>query len=160
MLKKQNAFDMPDYGPEPFVVNLDHAARQNPHFRTTLWTGENLQLTLMCIQDEIGLECHDDLDQFLRIEDGCGMIMMGKNEDALNYRARVGKDYAIFIPAGTWHNLINCGSTPLKISSIYAPPHHSKATYHSTRKDAESAEAEHTAHPQQTPITECGDEQA
>lgn len=130
-----------DYGPEPFVVNIDSATRQNGYFRLALWTGQYLQLTLMCIRDEIGLEIHPDTDQFIRVEEGCGLVMMGKNENNLNYQARIGKDSAVFVPAGTWHNIINCGNCPLKVYTIYAPPHHPRGTTHCTREDAEAAEA-------------------
>lgn len=129
-----------DYGPEPFVVNIDNATRQNNYYRAALWTGEYLQATLMSIVDEIGLEIHPDTDQFLRIEEGCGIVMMGKSADNLNFQIRVGKDYAIFVPAGTWHNIVNCGNTPLKLYSIYAPVHHPHGTVQRTRAEAEAAE--------------------
>lgn len=128
-----------DYGPEPLVVNIDSATRQNKYFRTALWTGNYLQLTLMSIKDAIGLEMHHDTDQFLRIEEGYGFVMMGESKDNLNYRARVGKDDAIFVPAGTWHNVVNLGNKPLKLYSIYAPPHHPHGTVHRTRQEAEMA---------------------
>ena len=69
-----------DYGPEPFVVNINEAAKQNNNFRTGLWTGNNLQVTLMSIKvgDDIGLEIHPNIDQFIRIEDGQGIVRMGK----------------------------------------------------------------------------------
>ena len=86
---------------------------------------------------DIGVEMHPDLDQFLRIEDGCAMIMMGENEYELNYRKKVNGDYAILVPAGTWHNIINTGNRPLKIYSIYAPPQHPFGTVHKTKADAE-----------------------
>lgn len=129
-----------DYGPEPFVVNIDSATRQNKCFRTALWTGNYLQLTLMSIKDEIGLEMHQDTDQFLRIEEGYGLVLMGKSKDNLNYQTSVSKDYAIFVPAGTWHNVINRGNTPLKLYSIYAPPHHPHGTVQRTREEADMDE--------------------
>lgn len=128
-----------DCGSEPFVVNIARAARQNRNFRTALWTGEHLQLTLMSIPvgGEIGLESHPHLDQFLRIEEGNGFVKMGPGRDCLNYRRNVCENHAIFIPAGTWHNLINTGHKPIKLYSIYAPPQHPKGTVHLTRSDAE-----------------------
>ncbi len=128
-----------DHGPEPYVVNINEATKQNAAFRTALWTGQHLQLTLMSINvgEDIGLEMHTDTDQFLRIEQGHGLVMMGKSKDSLTYQRRVTKDYAIFVPAGTWHNLINTGAVPLKLYSIYAPPHHPRGTVHRTKRDAE-----------------------
>ena len=128
-----------DYGPEPFVVNIEEATKQNNTFRTALWTGRYLQLTLMSIHvgDDIGLEIHPDHDQFIRIEEGQGIVKMGNKKDQLNFQRRVYDDYAIFIPAGTWHNLINTGYKPLKLYSIYAPPEHPHGTIHVTKEDAE-----------------------
>ncbi len=132
-----------DYGPEPFVTNLEAAAHQNQNFRAALWTGRHLQATLMTIRDEIGLEMHGNLDQFLYITSGQGRVMMGQNKDNLNYQTVVGKGYAIFIPAGTWHNLVNIGSMPIKLYSIYAPVQHPYGTVHRTREEAGAAESDH-----------------
>jgi len=134
-----------DYGPEPFVINIDQATRQNNMFRTALWTGRHLQLTLMSINagDDIGLENHPNLDQFIRIEQGQGIVKMGNSKENLYFQRKVSDDYAIIIPAGTWHNLINTGRTPLKLYSIYAPPQHPKGTVHKTKADAEAAEHNH-----------------
>ena len=129
-----------DYGPRSFVVNINRAANQNNNYRSALWTGNYLQLTLMSIQDEIGIEVHSENDQFFRIEDGYGLVMIGNSRDALNERIKVNKDSAIFIPAGTWHNLINMGNEPLKLYSIYAPPQHPKGTVHKTKADSVAAE--------------------
>lgn len=128
-----------DYGPEPFVVNIEEATKQNNNFRIALWTGEYLQLTLMSIDvgDDIGLELHRDHDQFIRIEEGQGIVKMGDRKDQLDFQAKVYDDYAIFIPAGKWHNLINTGCTPIKLYSIYAPPEHPRGTVHETKEDAE-----------------------
>lgn len=131
-----------DCGPKPFITNIHKAAVQNNNFRTALWTGEHLQLTLMCIHagGEIGLECHSHLDQFLRIETGRGLVKMGCNRERLNYRKEVYDGCAIFIPAGTWHNLINVGNRPIKLYSIYAPPEHPHGTVHRTKAIAVIAE--------------------
>ena len=124
-----------DYGPEPFVININKAAIQNDTYRTALWTGNNLQLTLMSIKvgDDIGLEVHPSIDQFIRIERGQGLVKMGKSKDNLTYQRNVSDDFAIFIPAGTWHNVINTGMTPLKLYSIYAPPQHPRGTVQKTK---------------------------
>ncbi|WP_352420398.1 cupin domain-containing protein [Proteiniborus sp.] len=128
-----------DYGPNPFVVNIEEAAKQNNNFRIALWTGSHLQLTLMSINvgEDIGLEVHPNLDQFVRIEKGQGLVKMGDRKDRLDFQRKVYDDYAFIIPAGKWHNLINTGNKPLKLYSIYAPPQHPFGTIHKTKKDAE-----------------------
>ena len=118
------------------------AVLHNDTFRTALWTGSHLQLTLMSIPvgGEIGLEVHPNVDQFLRVEDGQGLVQMGERKDWLNFRQPVYDDFAIFIPAGTWHNVTNTGNKPLKLYSIYAPPNHPWGTMHQTKEAAEAAE--------------------
>lgn len=131
-----------DYGGQPFVVNIENASEQNANFRTALWTGQHLQVTLMSIDvgSDIGLEVHPNTDQFLRIEEGQGIVMMGKSRDKLDFQARVYDDFAIMVPAGMWHNIINTGNKPLKLYSIYAPPEHPYGTVHKTKRDAMAKE--------------------
>jgi mannose-6-phosphate isomerase-like protein (cupin superfamily) len=142
-LKASNENNRMDYGPEPFAVDIDDATEQNNNFRTALWTGEHLQVTLMSIGvgEDIGLENHPNLDQFLRIEQGRGVVQMGDDPNNLNFQRNVEEDFAIVIPAGKWHNLTNTGNEPLKLYSIYAPPQHPKGTVHKTKADAMAAEA-------------------
>lgn len=104
-----------DNGPNPYVTNIEKATLENPFFRRALWTGAHLQLTLMCIPPcgEIGLEMHPNLDQFLRLEQGRGRVMMGPAQDNLNFQRNVSDGFAVFIPAGTWHNLVNTGKEPI-----------------------------------------------
>lgn len=134
-----------DYGPNPFVVDIEEATKQNNNFRLALWTGKHLQLTLMSIVvgGDIGLEIHPHLDQFIRIEEGQGLVKMGDSKDNLDFQAYVRDDFAFIIPAGKWHNLINTGNKPLKLYSIYAPPEHPYGTVHKTKAEAEAAEEEH-----------------
>ena len=108
---------MADYGPNPYVANLNRMVRQNPYFRAAVWTGEYLQTTLMSIpvQGEIGLELHEDTDQMLRVEQGIGLVMMGAGKDNLDFRQRVMMNDVIFVPAGIWHNIVNIGRGPLRI---------------------------------------------
>lgn len=131
-----------DYGPNPFVVQIEEATKQNNLFRTTLWTGTHLQVTLMSLRvgEDIGLEIHPGADQFLRIEQGEGIVRMGKKKNELTFERRVSDGSAIFVPAGTWHNVINIGNVPLKLYSIYAPPQHPAGTVHPTKADALAAE--------------------
>lgn len=138
-----------DCGPLPCVINIEKATELNNTFRTAIWTGLNLQVTLMSIDvgDDIGLETHPDVDQFLRIEDGEGLVKIGNSKDRLDFQRKVGDGYAIMIPAGKWHNLVNIGKKPLKLYSIYAPPEHPRCTVHETKEIAEAAEAaEHHLH--------------
>jgi mannose-6-phosphate isomerase-like protein (cupin superfamily) len=134
-----------DYGPQPFVVDIDKATKQNNNFRTALWTGSHLQLTLMSINpgDDIGLEMHPNVDQFIRVEEGNGIVRMGNSRNNLDFEEKVEDDFAIIIPAGKWHNVINTGNKPLKVYSIYAPPNHPHSTVHVTKEDAEAAEGGH-----------------
>lgn len=128
-----------DYGPQPYVVDIDRATKQNMNYRTTLWTGNHLQLTLMSIRvgEDIGLEVHPDTDQFIRVEEGQGVAKMGPTRNNLNFLRNVSDGYAIFVPAGTWHNVVNTGNVPLKLYSIYAPPHHPHGTVHATKEIAQ-----------------------
>lgn len=143
--KAPNAYPAIDYGPKPLLIKIAQATKKNKAFRTTVWTGEYMQLTLMCIPvgGEIGLELHPDLDQFIHIEKGVGIVKMGNRKNDLYFQRYVGDDYAFFIPAGTWHNLINTGRSPLKLYSIYAPPQHPKGTVHLTKAEAEADEHSH-----------------
>jgi len=131
-----------DFGPNPFVVDISKATLNNNTFRTALWTGNHLQLTLMSIPvgESIGLEAHPNIDQFLRIEEGQGLVQMGNSKDNLYFRQPAFNDFAIFVPAGTWHNLTNTGNKPLKLYSIYAPPNHPWGTVHQTKTIAEVEE--------------------
>ncbi|WP_260762968.1 cupin domain-containing protein [Candidatus Mycosynbacter amalyticus] len=137
---------MTDHGDNPYVVDIQEATVENDTFRTAVWTGANLQLTVMSIQpgDDIGLEVHEDHDQFLRVEEGVGFVQMGPNENELDFEANIEDDFAIFVPAGSWHNVTNTGDIPLKLYSIYAPGEHPRGTVHETKAEAEAAEQEHS----------------
>lgn len=135
-----------DYGDKPFVVDIEDAAEQNRNYRLTLWTGSHLQVTLMSLMpgEDIGLEAHPNVDQFLRIQEGRGLVQMGNAQNNLYFEQQVGNDYAIMVPAGMWHNLTNTGNKPLKLYSIYAPVEHPFGTVHETKQAAQAAEASHT----------------
>lgn len=128
-----------DYGCESFIFNIHHATTMNENFRTTLWTGRDMQLTLMSIPacGDIGVEMHSDVDQFIRVESGRAKVYMGSCRNHLQEQACVDGNYAILIPAGTWHNIVNAGNRPLKLYSLYAPPQHPFGTVHKTKADAE-----------------------
>ena len=131
-----------DFGAEPGIVNMHSETLQNQNFRTVLWTGKYMQLTVMSIPigGEIGLELHENLDQFIRVEGGCANVYMGKAKRELKFVGKVNPDYGIIVPAGTWHNIINACPRPLKVYSVYAPPKHPFATVHPTKLDADLAE--------------------
>ncbi|QQK76881.1 cupin domain-containing protein [Salicibibacter cibarius] len=141
----QRQYHPKDHGSQPFVVDIKEAAKQNRTFRTALWTGDHLQVTLMSIDvgDDIGLEVHHDHDQFLRIESGQGFVQMGDHAEQMDFQRRVYADYAIMVPAGKWHNLTNTGNRPLKLYSIYAPPEHPYGTIHETKEMAMADEEHH-----------------
>lgn len=131
---------MTDHGRGPYVLDIEQATVENDTFRTTLWTGEHLQLTVMAIRpgDDIGLEVHPDNDQFLRLEGGTGRCQMGPTQDDLPFDEEVVDGWAILVPAGTWHNVTNVGQTDLKVYALYGPPDHVAGTVHVTHQDAET----------------------
>lgn len=126
---------------KPYVMNVYQRAVQNTNYRTEIWTGCYTQMTLMCIMvcSDIGLEIHEETDQLIRVEQGMGLVKMGDCKEYLNFQKKVCAGDTIFVPAGTWHNVINIGRIPLKVSVVYAPPHHPSGTVHRTREDAERA---------------------
>jgi len=135
------SIQLKDYGPEPFVINIDKAAKQNNNYRIALWTGDHLQLTLMSINvgEDIGLEIHPNLNQFIHIEEGQGLVKMGDNRNNLDFQRNVRDGFAIIVPASKWHNVINTGQKPLKLYSIYAPPNHPYGTVQETKAAAQAS---------------------
>jgi len=128
-----------------WVADIERATLDNENFRTVLWTGEHSQLTVMRIAagEDIGLEVHPDHDQFIRIEEGKGRAELGPSEDEVAETHDVEADWAIVVPAGTWHNVVNTGDGDLKLYSLYSPPEHPPNTVHRTKAEAEAAEAAH-----------------
>lgn len=131
-----------DFGKDPFVVNIEEATLENENYRTALWTGELLQVTLMSIPvgGDIGAEVHDENDQFLRVEQGHGRVIMGESADKIILDKEVGPEDTILIPKDTYHNVINIGQEDLKLYSIYGPAHHAHGTIHETQAIALAAE--------------------
>jgi mannose-6-phosphate isomerase-like protein (cupin superfamily) len=132
--------------PHPYVDDIEKAALGNENFREALFTGEQMQLTVMSIPvgGEVGLEMHEGLDQFLRLEQGRARVVMGPAEDQLDLVGQeVEDDWAIVVPGATWHNIINVGDEPLKLYSLYSPPEHPAGTIHQTKADADADADEH-----------------
>lgn len=123
-----------------FVGNIEELTEDNEFFRKVLFTGTFSQLVVMSLKpgEEIGSEVHNDVDQFFRIEEGEGKVVMdGEEKD-------VAEGDAIVVPAGTEHNIINMSaSEDLKLYTIYSPPNHSDGTLHATKAEAVEAEEHH-----------------
>ncbi len=131
-----------DIGPEPQSFNLEKATLDNTNYRAVAWSGKYLQLTLMSIPvgEDIGLEAHPETDQFLRLDSGRGRVQMGRTKDRLDLDQEVEDGWAIFVPAGTWHNVINIGGETLQLYAVYAPVHHAPGKIHATAAEAERDE--------------------
>jgi mannose-6-phosphate isomerase-like protein (cupin superfamily) len=125
-----------------WVGDIERATLDNRTFRTVLFTGTHAQLTVMRLKpgEDIGREAHAHLDQFLRIESGTGRLELGATEDAVDETHDVGADWAMIVPAGVWHNVVNTGEGDLQLYSLYTPPEHPEGTVHRTKADAEAAE--------------------
>ena len=130
--------DKTDHGPKPFVTNILGEAQRNQNFRTAFWTGCHLQMALMSIPVccDIGAESHPATDQVIRVEEGQALVCMGSDKKSLDVKHPLRAGEAVFVPCNTWHNVINTGNCPLKLSSIYAPPNHPWGTVHRTKADA------------------------
>ncbi len=117
-----------------FCRNIEKLTEDNTDFRRVLYTGHNLQLVLMTLPAgcDIGAEVHDDRDQFFRIEKGEGEVWID------GARHKVGPDDAVIVPQGAEHNVINTGTEPLHLYTIYGPPEHIDGTIHKTKDDAEA----------------------
>lgn len=114
-----------------FVTDIEKDTIDNKNFRKVLYTGKNSQLVLMSLKpkEDIGIEVHD-VDQFFRIDAGSGKVVINDIEH------KVSNGFAIVVPAGAKHNVINDGTTDLKLYSIYSPPHHKDKTVHKTKEIA------------------------
>lgn len=117
-----------------YIANIKALTSHNTHYRQVLYTAHYSQLVVMSIEsgDKIGEEVHG-LDQFIYIESGSAQVML----DGVIHEVQ--DDFGIVIPAGTPHNVINIGSTPLKLFTVYSPPEHKDGTIHIT-KASESEE--------------------
>lgn len=123
-----------------FVADIEDRVEDNRDFRRVIYTGPHMQLVFMSLApgEEIGEEVHPTTDQFFRIEEGTGEVWIGER------LTRITENSGILVPAGTPHNIVNTGHKPLKLYTIYAPPHHADGVVHHTKADAE-ADVEHFA---------------
>ena len=128
-----------------WVADIEKTTIDNGHFRAVVYTGAHTQLTVMRLKpgEDIGWEAHDHLDQFLRVEQGSGRVELGTSEDSVDETYDVGPDWAVIVPAGVWHNLVNTGSEDVKLYSLYSPPEHPDGTVHETKEQAEADEHDH-----------------
>ncbi|NIJ06842.1 mannose-6-phosphate isomerase-like protein (cupin superfamily) [Sphingomonas vulcanisoli] len=116
-----------------YCDNIEKLTVANEDFRQVLYTGAHLQLVLMTLQpgEEIGEEVHEDRDQFFRIEEGSGEVRIDGVANAVE------DDFAVIVPAGARHNVINTGATPLRLYTIYGPPEHKDGVIHKTKEQAD-----------------------
>ena len=121
-----------------FIDNIEEKTEQNNFFRQVLYTGKHTQLVVMSLLpgEEIGMEVHPQVDQFFRIEEGQAKVVIDGEEH------EVDEGFAIIVPAGSQHNVINTGNNPLKLYTLYSPPNHPDGTIHRTRAEAMAAEEE------------------
>lgn len=128
-----------------YVDNIEEATMQNSNFRQVLYTGKYCQLVVMNLKpgEEIGMEVHETVEQFFRIEEGEGKVIMNGEETEFK------GEFAIIVPAGTQHNVINTSpDRVLKLYTVYSPPNHPEGTIHATKADAMAAEEEEHAEEQ------------
>jgi mannose-6-phosphate isomerase-like protein (cupin superfamily) len=127
-----------------FAENLEEETRKNSDFRRVLYTGKNSQLVLMCLkpEEDIGMETHDNVDQFFRFEEGEGVVMI----DASRYTVKDGS--GVIVPCGAQHNVINTSKTKnLKLYTIYSPPEHQDKIIRKTKQEALARPEEYDGKP-------------
>jgi len=123
-----------------FVTNIERDTIENENFRKVLYTGTYGQVVVMSLlpNEEIGEEVHEYTDQFFRVDSGDGKVIIDGNESLIT------DGFAIVVPAGARHNIINMSSEkPLKLYTIYMPPHHVDGVVHKTKADAEGDTTDH-----------------
>ena len=125
-----------------WLADIEKLTLENGDFRRVVYTGEHTQLTLMRLApgEDIGWEAHGHLDQFLRIEQGQARVDFGRSEESVDESHEVSDDWALIVPAGVWHNVVNTGQEEVKLYSLYSPPEHADGTVHVTKAEADAAE--------------------
>lgn len=119
-----------------FIDNIEQLTTDNDNFRKVLYTGQYIQLVLMTLKpgEEIGSEVHEDHDQFFRVEAGSGEVVIDGQSTPIQ------DDDAVIVPAGARHNVVNTGSEPLKLYTLYGPPEHRDGVVHTTKAQADASE--------------------
>ncbi len=123
-----------------YLQNIEEITVKNEYFRQVLFTGQHTQLVVMSLKpgEKIGLETHEGVDQFFRVETGTGSVFMNGEERPIQ------DGYAFIVPAGTEHNVTNTSTEkPLKIYTLYSPPQHRDGTIHKTKEEAEADAQDH-----------------
>ena len=115
-----------------YVQNIESISVKNENFRQVLYTAKNCQLVVMALNpnEEIGMEVHE-LDQFFRVEEGIGEAVLN------GIHKMISAGFAVLVPAGTKHNIVNTGTFPMKLYTLYSPPNHRDGVIHKTRAEAE-----------------------
>lgn len=133
-----------DIGPKPQSFDLEAETVANTNYRTVVWSGKYLQVTIMSIPvgEDIGLEAHPETDQFIRLDGGRGRARMGPSEDELTFDQEVSDGWCVLVPAGSWHNITNIGDEPMQVYTIYAPQHHAPGKIHVTKDDDDETDDE------------------
>jgi mannose-6-phosphate isomerase-like protein (cupin superfamily) len=126
-----------------WIDDIEDVTLNNETFRTVIYTGQHCQLVVMSLKpgEEIGYEVHPDHDQFIRVEQGTARVALGTTQEEISEEHTAEADWAVIVPAGTWHNVMNTGTGELKLYTIYAPAHHPPGTVHRTKVEADAAEA-------------------
>ncbi|RJR28160.1 cupin domain-containing protein [Candidatus Microgenomates bacterium] len=125
-----------------FIDDIEKLTKENNNFRKVLFTGKYSQLVVMSLKpgEDIGLETHDNVDQFFRVDEGKGEVIVD------GQKSEIGDGFAVVVPAGSEHNIVNTGEVELKLYTIYSPANHSENTVHTSREEAMKAEEEHRSH--------------
>lgn len=115
-----------------YIINIEKKTLENNYFREVLFTTNKSQLVVMSLKpgEEIGMEVHPEHDQFIKIESGSGKTIMNGEENEIS------DGYAVVIPAGTQHNIINTSEVEMKLYTVYTPPEHKPGTIHKTKEEA------------------------
>lgn len=122
-----------------YIDDIEKLTKENSYFRKVLFTGKHSQLVLMSLKpgEEIGLEVHDKVDQFFRVDSGSGVVVIDGE------KSEIKDGFAVVVPAGSEHNIVNSGEDDLKLYTIYSPPNHPDGTVHKTFQEAMAAEEHH-----------------
>jgi len=123
-----------------YMIKIEEKTLQNDYFREVLYTAQHSQLVVMSLNpnEEIGMEVHEIVDQFIRVEQGEGKVILNGEEHIIS------DGFALVVPAGIKHNIINTSQDKkLKLYTVYSPAHHKDKTVHKTKQDAQADKEDH-----------------